>query len=329
MTSAAKTCCRRSSGARAGPSKRWRKGTQIPDEGGWYFGDYVATGKLDAERGRVLYNTEDDSHYNATRIFDAGEIPEGRSFYKAHWVRNVLLLDGELYPWSYQWKHERVSWQSVWTDTSVEVAIFNWPDGSGAASSMTAVRRAADDQTVYWDGEAADSNGGWALLELIVSTGTVDQTDGLIVTRVHKDGHTVISQNVQPERVYADPDLRFRYFIEQNYFGNFAQSELGVDNDMPHPQVRELYSDDSRIIVGNGPEGGRRRVELRDTIDLQTATVRELQSWTAWDGAITLNLNAGGLPTGTHALFLVVIDGVDADGWDNVVASKPVTVEVP
>ena len=316
-------------GGASGPIEALDEGMEIASEGGWYFGDYVTTGKVDAERGMVLYNTEDTDHYNATRIFDAGVIPEGRSFYKAHWVRNVMLLDGLPYTKSYQWKHERVSWQSVWTDTDTEIKVHNWPEASGAAAPMTMVNRSADDQTVYWGGDAADSNGGWTLLEMIVSTGTLGQTDGLVVTRVHKNGHTTISQNVQPERVYADPELRLRYFIEQNYFGNFGQNEDGVDNPLPKPEVRELYSDDSRIIVGNGPEGGRRRIELRDTVELSTATVRELQSWTTWNQSITLRLNAGGLPSGTHELFLVVIDGVDAGGWDKVVASEPVTVEVP
>jgi hypothetical protein len=277
----------------------------------------------------VHFNTESQDVYGATRIFDAGEIAENRSFYKAHYVRNVMLLDGQPYTKDYQWKHERVSWQSVWTDTDTEIALFNWLEGNGSANSMTVVRRAASDETVYWDGEAADSNGGWTLLEMIVSTGTLGNTDGLVVTRVHKNGHTVISQNLQPERVYANPDLRLRYFIEQNYFGNFGQNVDGVDNDLPKPQVRELYSDDSRVIVGTSPATGRRRVELRDTSDLQSATLREVQSWTAWNGSITLNLNAGGLPVGTHQLFLVVIDGIDAEGWDNVVASQPVTVVVP
>ncbi len=193
---------------------------------------------------------------------------------------------------------------------------------------MTVVCRSAEDQEVYWEGVVPDSNDGWTLLEMIVTTGTEGNEDGMVVTRAHKDGHTQISVNQQPERVYA-ADHRFRYFIEQNYFGNFAQNEHGVDNDWPHPDTRELYSDDSRIIVGTTPETGRRRIELRDAIDLRQATVRELQSWTDWNGSITLNLNAGGLPQGRHDLFLVVIDGVDTDGWDNVVASQPVTVEVP
>jgi hypothetical protein len=316
-------------GGAAGPIESLAEGAEIPSDGGWDFHDYYTTGKVDPERGMVLFNTESQDVYGATRIFDAGEIAENRSFYKAHYVRNVMLLDGQPYTKDYQWKHERVSWQSVWTDTDTEIALFNWLEGNGSANSMTVVRRAASDETVYWDGEAADSNGGWTLLEMIVSTGTLGNTDGLVVTRVHKNGHTVISQNLQPERVYANPDLRLRYFIEQNYFGNFGQNVDGVDNDLPKPQVRELYSDDSRVIVGTSPATGRRRVELRDTSDLQSATLREVQSWTAWNGSITLNLNAGGLPVGTHQLFLVVIDGIDAEGWDNVVASQPVTVVVP
>ena len=316
-------------GGAQGPIESLAEGAEIPSEGGWDFHDYDTTGKVDPERGMVLFNTESQDVYNATRIFDAGEIAENRSFYKAHYVRNVMLLDGQPYTKDYQWKHERVSWQSVWTDTETEIAVFNWLEPDGSAAPMTVVRRGGKDATTYWDGDAADSNGGWTLLEMIVSTGTLGGSDGLVVTRVHKNGHTTVSQNLQPERVYANPDLRLRYFIEQNYFGNFGQNVDGVDNPLPKPEVRELYSDDSRVIVGTSPATGRRRVELRDTSDLQSATLREVQSWTAWNGSITLNLNAGGLPPGTHALFLVVIDGIDAEGWDNVVASQPITVQVP
>ena len=312
-------------GGASGPIESLGVGDQIADGGDWSFHDYVTTVAMDPERGEVLYNAEDSQNYNATRIFDAGVIEEERSFYAAYWVRNVMLLDGQPYTKSYQWKHNRISWQYTWTDTDTEIKIHNWPTSQGP---MTFINRSASDQDVYWGGAAADSNGGWALLEVIVSTGTEGNKDGLVVTRVHKNGETVISQNLQPEGIYADPNLRLRYFIEQNYFGNFGQLEDGVDNPLPKPEVRELYSDDSRIIVGKGPASGRRRIELRDAVDLQSATVRELQSWTQWDGTITLELNTGGLPPGQHELFLVVIDGVDADGWDHVVSNTPVRVLV-
>lgn len=312
-------------GGATGPIESLSVGDVISNGGGWRFDDYVATVAMDGVRGEVLFNTEDSQHYNATRIFDAGVIEEERSFYAAYWVRNVMLLAGAPYTKSYQWKHNRISWQSVWTDTDTEIKVHNWPTSQGP---ITFINRSATDQDVYWGGAAADSNGGWALLEVIVSTGTEGNKDGLVVTRVHKNGHTVISQNLQPEGVYADPSHRLRYFIEQNYFGNFGQIEDGVDNSLPKPDVRELYSDDSRVIVGKGTDSGRRRVELRDAIELRSATVREMQSWTSWDGTITLELNTGGLPPGQHELFLVVIDGLDADGWDHVAASMPVSVLV-
>lgn len=98
---------------------------------------------------------------------------------------------------------------------------------------------------------------------------------------------------------------------------------------MPKPQTREVYSDDSRVIVGNSTNMGWKRVELRDTVDLKTATLREIQSWESWNGSISLRINTGGLSPGQHDLFLVVIDGVDAEGWDVVTASKPIRVVVP
>ena len=122
--------------------------------------------------------------------------------------------------------------------------------------------------------------------------------------------------------------MRLRHFIEQNFFGNFGQVEDGVNNPLPKPDVRELWSDDSRVIVGNDARSGWQRVELRDAVSLRDATVRELQAWTSWDNDITLTLNTGGLPAGTLDLFLVVIDGVDAQGWDVVTHSRAIRVVV-
>ncbi|MBZ5709741.1 hypothetical protein [Nannocystis pusilla] len=304
-------------------------GQSMESGDGWSFNDLggPTSVEIDAERGKVLFTPEDSDHYNATRRFDPGfAIEEQRYFYKAHWVRNVMLLDGMPYAKSYQWKHERVNWENSVVDGDCEIKVHNWFAGGGGV--LTFVNRSADDQSVYYGGQAADSNGGWALLEILVFTGTEGLEDGKLITRVHKDGKTVISQNRQAERIYADPSLRLRHFVEQNYFGNFGQVEDGVDNPLPKPEVRELWSDDSRVLVGNTAETGWRRVELRDSVDLAGAALREVQDWVSWDGSITLRLNAGGLPAGEHDLFLVVIGGVDADGWDVVTHSVPIRVGV-
>ena len=92
--------------------------------------------------------------------------------------------------------------------------------------------------------------------------------------------------------------------------------------------MREVYSDDSRVIVGNAANTGWKRIELRDKASLAEATVRELQTWTSWNGNISLRLNTGGLAQGDHDLYLVVIDGIDANGWDNVVSATPIRVRV-
>jgi hypothetical protein len=303
-------------------------GQTMPSGDGWSFNDLggPTSVEIDPERGKVLFTPEDPQNYNATRRFDPGfPIPEQRAFYKAHYVRNVLLLDGEPYAKSYQWKHERVNWENTVVDGDCEIKVHNWLHSQGP---ITIVNRSASDKSTYYGGAAADSNGGWALLEIMVFTGTQGQEDGKLITRVHKDGKTVISHNRQAERIYADPALRLRYFIEQNYFGNFGQFEDGVDNPLPKPEVRELWSDDSRVIVGNTAETGWRRVELRDSVELADATLREIQDWDKWDGDIELRLNADGLPQGEHDLFLVVIDGVDAEGWDVVTHAMPLRVAV-
>ena len=302
----------------------------MPNSNNWTFNTlgYTATVKVDAVRGKVLYNPEDSTHYNATRRYDHGEaIPEQRHFYKAHYVRNVMLLDGAPYAKSYQWKHERINWENNIIDGACEIKIHNWfPTGP-----ITFVTRSVLDGSTYWGrpDDAPSSNGDWALMEIIVFTGTQGQTDGKVITRVHRNGHTKVSLNQQAERVYADPALRLRYFIEQNYFGNFGQTEDGVDNPLPKPQKRELYSDDSQVIVGLDARSGWKRVELRDTVALNTATVREMQDWTSWNGKITLRLNTGGLPSGEHDLYLVVIDGIDTDGWDIVAHSQAIRVQRP
>lgn len=302
----------------------------VANSGGWLFNDLggITRVKTDSKRGAVLFTPEDSAHYNAVRRYDPGfAIPEQRYFYKAHYIRNVMLLDGQPYSKSYQWKHERVNWENSVSDGDCEIKVHNWIKGGGG--QMTFINRSASDKSTYYGGEAVAQNDDWALLEMLVFTGTQGLQDGKLITRIHKNGKTYVNQNKQAERIYADPNLRLRYFVEQNYFGNFGQIEDGVDNLQPKPQTREVYSDDSRVIVGNSANMGWKRIELRDAVDLKNATIREVQSWDSWNGGISLRLNTGGLPRGEHDLFLVVIDGVDADGWDVVSSSQAIRVVVP
>lgn len=315
-------------GGADGPIESNAAGAVMPNGGGWVFSDigHPTTIAMDAQRGKVLFTPQDDAHYNAVRRYDTGfAIPAQRYFYKAHYVRNVLLLNGQPFTNSYQWKHERINWENSISDGLGEIKVHNWQGWD----VLTFINRDTDDRQVFYGGQAADSNSAWALLEILVYTGNDGQEDGRMVTRVFKNGQTLISQNLQAVRIYSHPELHLRYFLEQNYFGNFSQQEAGVDNTQPRPDVRELYSDDSRIVVGNAANMGWKRIELRDTLDLRTAKVREIQDWNSWNGAISLRLNTGGLPSGTHKLYLVVIDGVDADGWDQVIGSMPLTVKVP
>lgn len=305
-------------------------GQRPANGGGWSFNNVggPTSVALDARRGQVLFTPQDSSNYNATRRYDPGApIPERRHFYKAHWVRNVLLLDGQPYRNSYQWKHERVHWANSIEDSTHEIKVHDWPQGGNGMQTM--VNRGGGDGSTYYGAKARpETNGDWALMEMLVYTGTQGQNDGKLVTRVHDGGRTWVNQNRQTERIYADATRRLRYFVEQNYFGNWNQVEDRVDSAWPRPQVRELYSDDSRVIVGGDDTSGWQRVELRDQADLTAATVRELQAWTAWDGRIELTLNTGGLPAGLHDLVLVVISGVDANGLDLVQHSVPVRVQV-
>lgn len=295
---------------------------------GWTFNNLGGPTRVaqDAVRGKVLFTPQSPTAYNAVRRYDPGfAIGEQRHFYKAHYVRNVLLLDGLPYSKSYQWKHERVNWVNSVVDGDCEFKVHSWLNSQGVT---TIINRGPGDSTTFWGGTAADSNGGWAMLEMLVYTGLQGQSDGKVITRVFKNGKTWISENQQAERIYATPDLRLRYFVEQNYFGNFGQVEDGVDNALPRPDVRELYSDDSLVLIGENSSTGWRRIELRDHPDLKQATVRELQTWNDWQGDIRLTLNVGGLPAGVHDLYLVVIAGVDQEGWDIVEKSIPIRVRV-
>ena len=288
-------------GGASGMIEACQPGAEISNGNGWYFNElgYPTRVMSDATRGKVLFTPEDRDHYNATRHFDPGfAIAERRYFYKAHWVRSVLLLDGQPYLKSFQWKHERVNWQNTIVDGDCEIKVHDYPNGGGGL--MTFVNRSASEKSVYWGGQVIKANSAWALLEMLVYTGTQGGNDAKVVTRAHVNGRTYVNQNKQTERVYADPSMRLRHFIEQNYFGNFGQVEDGVNNPLPKPDVRELWSDDSRVIVGNDDRAGWQRVELRDAVSLQEAQVRELQTWNVWDGNITLNLNTGGLQSGTH-----------------------------
>lgn len=101
-----------------------------------------------AKRGKVLFTPEDRDHYNATRHFDPGfAIAEQRYFYKAHWVRSVLLLEGQPYLKSFQWKHERVNWRNTIVDGDCEIKVHDYPNGGGGL--MTFVNRSVSDKRVY------------------------------------------------------------------------------------------------------------------------------------------------------------------------------------
>lgn len=314
-----------------GPDGRIESTTigQAPGNGeGWTFNNLGGFTRIrwDAGRGAVLFTPQDAQNYNAVRRFDPGSaIAPQRHLYKAHYSRNVMLLDGQPYAKSYQWKHERLSWQDSVTDTNVEIKVHNWLNSQGP---ITFLNRADGTQATWWGGHAGDSNGDWALMEVFVYTGSDGVNDGRVVTRVHKNGRTQVSQNRAGVVVYANASRRLRYFIEQNYFGNFGQIEDGPDNPLPKPQIRQLWSDDSLVQIGGDTGSGWQRLELRDNPDLRLASVRELQHWNRWDEQIGLRLNTGGLPPGEHNLYLVVIDGLDADGWDVVSAAYPLQVRV-
>lgn len=305
-------------------------GATMPNANGWRFSDlgFPTQVAQDAQRGKVLLTQQDSQHYNADRRYDPGfAIPERRHIYKAHYVRNRLQLNGQPFTNSYQWKHERINWENSIVDGWGEIKIHSWMGAEPDVLSF--INRDQNDSSVFYGGQAAETNADWALMEILVYTGTQGQADGKLITRVFKNGQTYISENQQDVAIYANSNYRLRYFLEQNYFGNFSQTEAGVDNGLPKPDLRELYSDDSQVLIGLTEHSGWKRVELRDSLDPKQAKIRELQDWQQWEGAIQLQLNTGGLPSGTQDLYLVVIDGVDEQGWDRILASQPIRVQVP
>ncbi|MFT3734096.1 MAG: hypothetical protein QM776_03585 [Rhodocyclaceae bacterium] len=106
---------------------------------GWVFNKLGGPTTIanDAMRGKVLFTPEDAKNYNATRRFDPGTpIAEQRYLYKAHWVRNVMTMDGKPYSKSYQWKHERISWQDSVVDTDCEIKVHDWLNDSGGQTQF-------------------------------------------------------------------------------------------------------------------------------------------------------------------------------------------------
>lgn len=98
--------------------------------------------------------------------------------------------------------------------------------------------------------------------------------------------------------------LRYNAYAWQNWGGNgLTANGMGID--------------DHFVQVGSFA-----CVELWNTNNPATATVREIQEPTAWaDGSITVRLNKGGLPAGNYYL-VVLADSVA----DTVLASLPITV---
>ncbi len=225
---------------------------------------------------------------NGAIIYDYGQsIPAGEKVYISWWVKYNGETDG-------QWKMFRLNWEKGWVDTSPEIVMFNWLDGTG---KQLITRSPGDGMTYYGAEFPSPNNGKWYRMEWLITESTQGVKDGRIDGFRHTDGEVIVENTASNSgdtaplfpvvKTYND-SVRHRYFVWQNYIGN------GIE-------TADIHMDDFYIQVG-----GHHRLEIGNNATYANCTLREIQPWTSWaDNQIQFKFNKGGLSSGTNYLFVI------------------------
>jgi hypothetical protein len=139
---------------------------------------------------------------------------------------------------------------------------------------------------------------GWMFCEGFVNTGTQGQADGSFKTRITQSGSTV-SGGATGVPIYAT-SKRARYIpLYQGYYTGVTITS------------RESWIDDVYAQIGS-----TRRLYLTNSLDLNAATIKEIQPWSVWSsGNLTIpKVNKGGVTT-SQALFLCAVEGDNTVLW--------------
>jgi hypothetical protein len=236
-----------------------------------------------------------DSDYNGSIRYDLGEdIPENTNVFMSWWV-NFDIDEGD----SGQWKMFRLSHHNDIQDSGTELTMFNWFGGNGDQLIIRPDRCPEGNNAIsYYGGKYPSEDGRWVRIDQYLHTSKVGEKDGhhaqvLLSDNIERSEWSS-SSDTEPKYplVYTyNSDLRYRWFLWQNYRGN------GLDR-------LRVWLDDIYIQVGSFS-----RVELGNAATFEDSNLRDIQPITSWSsGLIEIEFNQGGFSEGENA-WLYVIDG--------------------
>ncbi len=272
--------------------------------------------KNDAQRGKILYNTQDDANYNSALRYLTSEVPENTWLYFGHWTKVYLGLSGSAYTGYNQLKNDRWNSLNDINDASgCQVKLHGEVQNNPGGETTTLLLNEGDPDwslgNQYGGLDYPLTDNQWFFLDSAIFTGTQGGNDARIIRRILRGGVATIIENVTGCRVYNDAQ-RFTAFIAQAYMGNWGPT-IGTANTGPAADVRQVSRSSLTVIEG------KKRIDLSTSLNTATAAWRHNIPWSGWNGSINSKRYYKGLSSGTHTIYARVIDGYTTEGWDNVI----------
>lgn len=270
--------------------------------------------KNDPVRGKVLFNTQDDSHYNsALRYFTSG-VPENTWIYFGHWTKvNLGSYSGYV-----QLKNDRWNVADDINDGSgVQIKLHaEVQNGIGGETSTLLINEGDPNWSLgnqYGGIPLVLTDNEWFFLDGAIFTGTQGGNDARVIRRILKGGQSFVIENITGCRIYNDL-RRYIALILQAYLGNWGPT-IQTANTGPAATTREI-SRSSLCVIHS-----KMRIDLSNNLDTSIASWRHNLDWDEWNNDIDSVREYPGLPAGTHTIYARVIDGYTSSGWDNVIGS--------
>lgn len=146
-------------------------------------------------------------------------------------------------------------------------------------------------------------NSGWFQVEQFIHTSHQGVADGSYTIRYRQNG--VIIDDVKTSIPLYGGTKRFIWMQAQDYFGNYSSPMT----------LKEVYSDDIFTQYGS-----TKRVVITDNVNVDLATVYEVQDWSSWTGGVVQGtINKGSIASGNY--YVCVVTGPNTVLW-----SSPITL---
>lgn len=146
-------------------------------------------------------------------------------------------------------------------------------------------------------------NSGWFHVEQFIHTSHQGVADGSYTIRYRQNG--VIVDDVKSNIPIYGGTKRFFWMQAQDYFGGYGSPMT----------LKEVYSDDIFTQYGS-----TKRVVITDNVNVDLATVYEVQNWTTWTGGVVSGtINKGAITSGNY--YVCVVTGPNTVLW-----SSPITL---